>query len=299
MSSIFTQIGIALKCITGIRDITAFKKNLKKNLGQIIYRKKYNANDLIDIMIGMGMKKGSVVCIHSAMKEFYNYKGTIKEFLDKVIEVITLEGTLMMPAYPNRDNIRNPEYIFNLKNDNTMAGAMAECFRNYPKVKRSANVRHSVCVYGKYADYLIRDHDKGVNCWDETSPWYKLCQLNGLVFNFGLGSSFVGTIDHCVEATLYKEHPYWAQFFNAENIYRYYDYNHNVHSYINRDCEIERRTREKNVIKYFDNKYFHTQTISNLYIMGYEAKPILEKMLVLGRKGICIYYVPSPKKYKF
>ena len=39
--------------------------------------------------------------------------------------------------------------------------------------------------------------------------------------------------------------------------------------------------------------------ISNLLINVFYAAPCLEKMLELGRRGITMYYVPSPKKYKF
>lgn len=65
---------------------------------------------------------------------------------------------------------------------------------------------------GKNSEWLIRDHHKGVNCWDEHSPWYRMTQLDALVFTLGLPASYIGTFDHCVEGLLYKEHPYWKQF---------------------------------------------------------------------------------------
>ena len=52
------------------------------------------------------MVKGSTVCIHAAMKEFYNYQGTTEELIHKVMDVITSEGTLMMPAYPSAEKFK-------------------------------------------------------------------------------------------------------------------------------------------------------------------------------------------------
>jgi aminoglycoside 3-N-acetyltransferase len=44
---------------------------------------------------------------------------------------------------------------------------------------------------------------------------------------------------------------------------------------------------------------YKKQKISNLLIKVFLSKPCLEKMIELGRKGITMYYVPSPKKYSF
>ena len=63
-------------------------------------------------MIGMGMKQGSVVCIHASMKEFYNYRSSAKELIDKIIDVITSEGTIMMPAFPDQTHVHDKEYVF-------------------------------------------------------------------------------------------------------------------------------------------------------------------------------------------
>ena len=78
--SLYTEFGILIKRVTGIKDISLWRKNLKKKVGKLIYHKKYSAKDLVRLMQSVGMKEGSVVCIHSSMKEFYNYCGTAEEF---------------------------------------------------------------------------------------------------------------------------------------------------------------------------------------------------------------------------
>jgi aminoglycoside 3-N-acetyltransferase len=297
--SIYTQCGLVFKRLFGIEDVSLLRKELKKKVGKLIYHQSYHADDIINIMIGMGMKRGSVVCIHASMKEFYNYKGTTKELIDGIIDVLTPEGTLMMPAFPAQTHVHDKDYIFDPIHDKTKAGALAEAFRLYPGVVRSINAQHSVCAWGKYAQWLTEDHQSCRNCWDESSPWYRMTRLDALNFTLGLSSHYIGTFDHCVEAILYKEHPYWAQFFNKQWTYHYYDDNRRIRSYCCIEGDLERRTRERRLIRYFNNDEYQKKKISNLLIQRYMTRPCLDKMIALGRKGITMYYVPSTKGFSF
>jgi uncharacterized protein YlaI len=80
----------------------------------------------------------------------------------------------------------------------------------------------------------------------------------------------------------------------------YYDNDGNVCQYRSHPGGVvERRTREKRLIKHFDDASFKKKKISNLKIKMFRSKECLDKMIELGRRGITMYYVPSPKKYKF
>lgn len=297
--SFITKTGLIFKHITGIQDFALFKKKIHKKIGKLIYHKKYTADDIVQIMRGFGMHKGSIICIHAAMREFYNYQGTAKELIDKILKVITYEGTLIMPAYPDQDRTHDENYIFDPKTEPTKAGKLAEVFRNYPGVIRSINVQHSVCAWGKYAKWLTQDHQNCKNCWDENSPWYRMTELNALCFCIGLPLHYIGTFDHCVEAILYKEYPYWRQFFSTEWTYKYKTDCNEIKSYHCVEGNIERRTREMRIIKYFNQEEHKIRKVSNLLIQMYKTQPCLKKMIELGRKGITMYYVPSTKGYQF
>ena len=128
-ASVYTTIGKIGKRVLGIRDFSLFRKDLKKRIGKILYHKKYTADDLVSLMKQMGMQNGSVVCIHASMKEFYNYEGTAKDLIDKIIDAIGPEGTLMMPAFPIKCLANKDEYVFDVHKDPTGAGFLAEEFR--------------------------------------------------------------------------------------------------------------------------------------------------------------------------
>lgn len=289
---------VIVKKMLGIKDFSLLKKNIHKNIGKLIYHKRYTSDDLIFIMERMGMKKGSLVCIHSSMKEFYNYDGTVEELISKILESIGSEGTLMMPAFPDYSLLKEG-YIFDLESDRTGAGYLAETFRKYPEVQRSINVLHSVCAIGPLAEYLLKDHHKGTDCWDTMSPWYRLCENDGLIFNLGMPRNYIGTFEHCVESILKYEHPYWAQFFTRKETFYYYDANRNICSYVGFMSEIPRRTCEMRIFKWFSDLDWRISRISNLEIKVFYSKHCLDKMLNLGRIGVSLYWKPSTKKFKF
>lgn len=297
--SFLTQASCFLKKMTGIRDISLLKKQIHKSIGKVFYHKKYTAADVVNAMRQLGMKSGSLVCIHASMKEFYNYQGTANELIDAILDAIGCEGTLMMPAFPRKDLIKKPDYIFNPKNDPTGAGFLAEAFRQYPGVKRSINVQHSVCAIGRLAKELVAGHENSIDCWDACSPWQFLCRNNGLVFNLGMPDWYIGTFEHCVESVLRFDYPYFALFFTKQIEWKYYAEDGSVKSYKNDTSDIDRRTKEKKVQKYFSHEEYRQSKISNLSISVYQAGPCFTKMLALGRKGITIYYVPNPKRYVF
>lgn len=296
--SLPTTLGVMLKKVTGVKDFSLLRKNIHKRLGMLVYHQTYTANDVVEAMCSLGMRRGSVVCIHASMKEFYNYRGSAEELIAKIENVITPTGTLLMPAYPNPAMQHDAAYVFDPVHDKTHAGYLAEVFRTSPGVKRSINVQHSVCAWGQHAEWLLKDHENCVNCWDEDSPWYRMTRLGALVFTLGLDSHYIGTFDHCVEGLLYKEHPYWGQFFNRKKTYRYTVLGE-VGQYSCMEGDLERRTHEMTLIRHFSPDMYRKTRLSNLLIKVFESKPCLDKMIELGRRGITMYYVPSPKKYKF
>ena len=295
--SVYTRIGKIIKKLFGIKDISLLKKEVHKHVGKLIFHRKYNSSDITNVMRKMGVGMGSVVCIHASMKEFYNFNGTADELIGTILKLIGEDGTLIMPAFPSKTLTKKPDYVFNVVEDATGAGYLAETFRKYPGVKRSINVEHSVCAFGKYADYLTKDHQFTHDCWDKDSPWQRMIELDAIVINLGMPHFYIGTFEHCVESILQYEHPYWAQFFTKEKQFKYYDSLGNVKTYTNYTNEIDRRTRERRVYKFFDNKEMMQYRLSNLLIKGYLTKPCLAKMIELGRKGIGIYYVPNPNKF--
>lgn len=268
-------------------------------IGKYFWRKKYTAKDVVDKMVMMGMKSGSNVFIHSSWDSFYNYEGTEEELIDGILAVIGEKGTLAMPAYP----LLRKGKIFDVRKSVTAAGLLAEAFRNYPDVKRSINVRHSVCALGPLADYLTSEHHLSVVCFDEKSPYGRLGDISALIFNIGLPPFFIGTIVHTVECTLRNTMVYFANF--------YVDGKYMVNVYKDRFGKIKEyksllerkqaiRTdyfHTKFIVKrYFDKSAYSVCKISNLSISVFDAKYTQRRLIELAKQGIVLYITPRFKR---
>lgn len=281
--------------------VDSFIKNWRLRVGPYLYKKKFSAVDVVEKMKHAGMKEGSVVFIQSGWAEFYNCTSTEDELICEILKAIGPEGTLAMACMP----LLRKGKIFNVKKTVTSAGLLAEAFRKYPGVKRSIHERHSVCAIGPKADFLLSEHHLGETAWDKKSPYYKLSEVDALVFGLGLGKYWVGTIIHCVDSLLKDEVPYYHDlFFTEKTEYRYIDYDGVEKSYWNYDMpETGPKIR---VGSYFKNrhicrKYLHGnyQQISNLQITCWKANEVVPTLVSLGRKGIDSNLMPSKKGYSF
>lgn len=269
--------------------------------GKRIYKTKYTAMDIVKAMQKLGLKNGSVVMIHCSWDEFYNCQSTPKEVIDAILSIIGPEGTLCMPSMP----IERKGKVFDVRRTRTKNGMIAEIFRTMPGVKRSINVRHSVCALGPLADFLVSEHHMGETCWDEKSPYYKLTQVDGKVFTLGLGKYWEGTIIHCVEAVLRKEIKYYSDMFNPEKtVNEYIDYDGNLKSYEDysmptsgKHIRIISYLKNRHIIrKYLDGRY---SDVSNLQIACFDANHVVKTLTNLARRGKDIYLLPLKIGYKF
>ena len=267
--------------------------------GKYIWKKKYTTNELIDLLKKTGLKKGDTVFIQAAWDSFYNYLGNENELIDGILEVIGNTGTLMMPAYP----LLRRNKIFDVRRSVTAAGMLAETFRNYPNVLRSANVRHSACAVGPNAQYLVGEHHKSLICFDEYSPFYKLKDVNAKIFILGLPHYSLGTIIHTIEATLYKNEPYFSKFYtNQKVVNRYKDIDGEMKSYESL-CENSKINIRSDhfltryiIRKYFDRNNYKMAKLSNLNISSYNAQYVYNRLVELAHEGVVLYYSPRYSK---
>ena len=285
-----------IKKILGISNFEAFKKKNKKKINKLYYTKKYNTDDLINVMKSMGLKKDSIVFIHSSMTEFYNYTGSAEELIERIIKEIGENGTLLMPAYPKNQKF-NEEVDFDVLKSPSGAGYLSELFRKRAGVMRSINLQHSVCAYGKLADYFTNEHHLSLTTWDERSPYYKMSQMDTLVFSFGL-PYFLGTMIHCTESILRLKYQYFSEFFKKQTMYTYKNEKGEIseHKYLTHDFA-RKRSKKKIIKKFFDSNQFHRTKLSNLNIEMVNAKYTLDLFLKLAENGITMYSIPSPDPY--
>lgn len=283
-----------IKSIFNISDFTLFTRRLKRNVEKIVYHTTFTAQDVVKVMVNMGMKQGSVVMVHCAMNNFYNYRGSADELINEILHVLGPEGTLCMPAYPF--DKRNPDKIFDVRSDKTAAGYLAETFRQYPGVKRSLNKLHSVCALGKDAEFLVSEHHLSKTCFDEKSPFYKLGLLEGLSFSLGLPHYFIGTIGHVCESLLTEKLLYFRNQFSKEIQYIYIDNEgRQIYHTMNTGSKVPyiRSRNTKLINTYFEKEKYGRVRLSNIWINMFDVKYTIHRLMELACDGKTIYTYPA------
>lgn len=153
----------------------------------------------------LGLAAGQTVLVHTSMKALGGFiVGDAPAVVDAFMQVITPEGTLVMPTNSTNntdpltwggspvppeqwDIIRaeTPPYRPELTPSNRM-GAINECFRTYPGVRRSSHPAFSFAAWGKHADFVTANQSLD-NSVAEQSPIGRVYELDGWVLLLGVG----------------------------------------------------------------------------------------------------------------
>ncbi|MHA1591662.1 MAG: aminoglycoside N(3)-acetyltransferase [Candidatus Heimdallarchaeaceae archaeon] len=160
-------------------------------------------NSLIEDFKKLGLKAGDIVIVHSSMSKIGWIAGTSVAVVNALMEVLSPEGTLVMPTMTSDntdpENWKNPPVPDDWKQtirDNMPAyhpdystsrgmGRISETFRSYPSVLRSNHPQSSFVAWGKYKEEICSQHDL-TPCFGENSPLEKLYNLKAKILLLGV-----------------------------------------------------------------------------------------------------------------
>jgi len=150
----------------------------------------------------LGVDAGSTVLVHGSLSSLGWVCGGPPAVVDALQRVVGEDGTLVMPTHSpgNRDptdmgkppvpdswygTIREqmPPYRPAVTPTRGM-GAIAECFRSYPGVRRSAHPQHSFAARGVDAAFVTEGHSYDYSLGEE-SPLARVYDLDGQVLFLG------------------------------------------------------------------------------------------------------------------
>lgn len=155
----------------------------------------------------LGVRPGMAVMVHSSLKKIAGtgyIVGGAQAVIEALLQVITPEGTLMMPSHTadNTDpagwsnppvpaawweTIRNEMPAFDPRLTPTYKmGAIAELFRTWPEVSRSGHSIGSCAAWGKHATYVTAGDPQNDDLNDD-GPIGRLYALDGFVLLLGVG----------------------------------------------------------------------------------------------------------------
>jgi len=137
-------------------------------------------DDILFSLECMGIKKGEVLLLHSALTSIGKVEGGADTVIDAFLEAIGDEGTLVMST------LTGWSAPFDADTSPSAVGYLSECFRRRKGVFRSLHPVHSVAAFGKNAEYITKDHDKCETGCGEGTPYLKIAELGGKAILLGV-----------------------------------------------------------------------------------------------------------------
>lgn len=175
------------------RHIKSFFKNGNKNKTSIKELEKALRKDL-------GIKKGDKIMVTSSFG-YLNASFSPTEAVQLLMDIITEEGTIMMPYYPpmNSDEWAKGSHIFDMKETKSGMGIITNVFSKMPNVHKSVHPTKAVCVWGKDAEFIIKDHETATTPFYWDSPYGKFLKSGCKTLGLGVTNN---PIFHAIEDIL-------------------------------------------------------------------------------------------------
>lgn len=152
---------------------------------------------LVNDLRSLGLGEGDHVLVHSSLKSLGDIEERAMLFVEAMKRVLGDEGTLLMPSLSYKTVTReNP--VFDELATPSCVGGLTEYFRTSGDVLRSIHPTHSVCAWGRKAQWFIQDHLKDHTPCGPYSPFSKLNEVGGYVMFLGCSPRF-NTSMHGVE----------------------------------------------------------------------------------------------------
>jgi len=198
-------------------------RNLKKKLNRPL-----NEIELRSILKEkMGIQKGDVVFVHSSVDKL-NISISPMRLLLLLQDVVGQEGTLLFPAWhftERAEDYLDKDKIFDVRKSPVALGLIPELARRNQYSQRSLHPTTSIVALGKYATQLISEHGRSIYPCDETSPFYKMKELNAKIIGLGVSTEFLSFV-HCPEDVMKHKFPIKTR---KDNVYKgkVIDYNGN------------------------------------------------------------------------
>lgn len=167
----------------------------------------------------LGVGAGDVLIVHSSLSRLGWVAGGPVAVLQALQDAVTAEGTLVMPTFTLYltdpagwrrfpvppawwESIRSETPPFDPALTPTRhMGRVAELFRTWPEVRRSAHPHSSFAAWGKYAEFVTANHGLAFSLGDG-SPLARVYDLNGRVLLLG---TEVNTSLHLAEVRAGKQ----------------------------------------------------------------------------------------------
>lgn len=152
--------------------------------------------------LSLGLKAGDIVFMRADISQILKSKDGLKakDILEVLLDVVSKDGTVVSPAYTQSNFIkRDKKNIFTNKS-RTISGLFSMVMLADKNSIRSLHPTNSHVAIGKYAEYILKNHDENAGAFE---PTRKIMELNGKMLLVGCVSTSLGfNTTHLAETDL-------------------------------------------------------------------------------------------------
>jgi aminoglycoside 3-N-acetyltransferase len=163
--------------------------------------------EIVDGLKELGLAKGDIVLVHSSFKSFGGVNGGAQTVIDSILDVIQVEGTLIVPTF-NFDFCEGKP--FDVKRTPSHMGIITELVRRNSNSRRLLHPIHSFSIIGKLSEELGSLRYKST--YGKNSLFAKLRDLGGKIMIIGLQYNQSMTFFHHIEEMEGCDYRYFKKF---------------------------------------------------------------------------------------
>ncbi len=150
--------------------------------------------DLASEFSRLGLQAGDIVLVHSSYKSLGPVEGGPQTVIDALLEVLTPDGTLIMPTFNFNFNKGEPWDV--MKTPSHM-GVLTELVRTNPESRRVFHPFYSFSILGKLKDEMTRIRYK--DSYGKDSIFMQLRKRDAKIMIIGLSYTHSMTFFHHIE----------------------------------------------------------------------------------------------------
>jgi aminoglycoside N3'-acetyltransferase len=175
------------------------RRRITRDINRFFYR--IDRRTLGRCLGRLGLKGGSVVCVHSALSRLGHLDGGTPMIVRGLMETVGEEGCLLMPSYPSRSSMLScleSGDVFDVRSSPSRVGALTETFRRTPGVVRSLHPTNPLTAWGALSDELLQHHEKSPTPYGSATPYGRLAERDDS-YILMLGTPILSLLHHLQE----------------------------------------------------------------------------------------------------
>jgi len=146
--------------------------------------------DVAEALGTLGVAPGDVLMVHSSLSSFGHVAGGADAVLDGILDVLSPQGTLVVPTITYSEAFYGPgPPVFDVRDSPSPCGIITETLRLRPRTVRSLHPLESAAACGRFAEAVCWRHELSVGPCGLTSPYGRLVALDGWILLMGVGNN--------------------------------------------------------------------------------------------------------------